>query len=106
MRTLFLGILFLITTATSDTVLLKARYKPAAGTDIEYGQGAIERTEVYHHPVEPTVWLILVDSPGDPAEWQRNLNAVVDPQHGSFTVECATPEEEAAVREGRVAMQR
>jgi len=93
-------------TAMTDDVLLKARYTAVEGTDPEYGQGAIERNEVLHHPLPHLEWLILVEAPGDPAEWQAKLNAAVDPKHGSFVVECASAEEEKAVREGTIAMQR
>ena len=93
-------------TAMHDDVLLKARYTAVKGTDPEYGQGAIERNELRHHPLPHLEWLILVETPGDPAEWQTRLNAAVKPKHGSFTVERASPEEERAVREGRVVMQR
>jgi len=89
-----------------DDVLLKARYTSVEGTDPEYAQGAIERNELRHRPLPHLEWLILVDGPAGPAEWQAKLNAAVDPKHGSFTVECATAEEERAVREGRITMQR
>lgn len=92
--------------AMHDDVLLKARYTAVEGTDIEYGQGAIERNEVLHHPLPHLEWLILVDAPSTPADWQARLNAAVDPKHGSFAVECASAEEEKAVREGKIVMQR
>jgi len=93
-------------TAVHDDVLLKARYTAVEGTDPEYGQGAIERNDLRHHPLPHLEWLILVDAPADAAEWQAKLNASVDPKHGSFVVECATAEEEKAVREGKITMQR
>ena len=93
-------------TAMHDDVLLKARYTPIEGTDPSYGQGAIERNELRHRPLPNLEWLILVDGPADPAEWQTKLNAAVDPKHGSFTVECASAEEERGVREGRITMQK
>ena len=92
--------------AMHDDVLLKARYTAVEGTDPEYGQGAIERNELRHHPLPHLEWLILVEAPGDPSEWQARLNAAVDPKHGSFTVERASAEEEKAVREGRVTLQK
>jgi hypothetical protein len=92
--------------ALHDDVLLKARYIPVAGTDIEYGQGAIERNELSHHPMNDREWLFLVDLPGDPPTWQAKLNATVDPKHGSFVVECPSAEEEEQVRSGRITMQR
>jgi hypothetical protein len=93
-------------TAMHDDVLLKARYIAVEGTDPEYGQGAIERNELRHRPLPHLQWLIFVEAPGDPAEWQAKLNAAVDPKQGSFVVECASEEEEKAVREGKIAMQR
>jgi len=93
-------------TAMPDDVLLKVRYTAVSGTDIEYAQGAIERNDLRHRPLPNLEWLILVERPGDPAEWQTKLNAAVDPKHGSFTVECATAEEEKGVREGRIVMQK
>jgi hypothetical protein len=92
--------------ADNDDVLLKARYIAVKGTDPEYGKEAIERNELPHHPLPHLQWLILVETPGDPAEWQAKLNASVDPRYGSFIVECASAEEEKAVREGRIRMRR
>lgn len=92
--------------AMQDDVLLKARYTIVQGTDPEYGQGAIERNELLHHPLPHLQWLILVPTPGDAADWQAKLNATVDPKHGSFTVEHASGEEERAVREGKITFQR
>lgn len=103
MRTFITIILFLTMT---DTVLLEARYTPVPGSNPEYGQGAIERNDLRHREVEPFVWVILVDSPADPGEWRRKLNAAVDPSHGSFTVERATPAEEEALRSGNIVLQR
>ncbi len=93
-------------TAMHDDVLLKARYTAVKGTDIEYGQGAIERNDLRHRPLPHLEWLILVKGPADPAEWQARLNDTIDPKHGSFTVECASVEEEKAVREGKIVMQK
>ena len=84
--------------------VLKARYIAVEGTDPEYGQGAIERNELRHHPLPHLRWLILVE--GSAEEWQTKLNATVDPKHGSFVVECASAEEEEQVRSGKVTMQR
>jgi hypothetical protein len=90
-----------------DEVLLKARYTAAKGSDPEYGQGAIERNDLRHREIERSVWLFLVDAPGDPAEWQKKLNASVDgPQHGSFTVAPASAEEAEQVRSGKITLQR
>jgi len=99
-------LIILFCLAMNDSVILKARYAQVPGTDIEYGQGAIERCEVLHREIERSVWLIAVDPPGDVAEWQRKLNANVDPKHGAFTVECATSEEVEAVRNGKIVLQR
>ena len=92
--------------ALKDSVILKARYTPVPGTDIEYAQGAIERCDVRHREIARFVWLIAVDPPGDVAEWQAKLNANVDPKHGRFRVECATNEEVEAVRSGTIVLQR
>jgi len=93
-------------TAAHDDVLLKARYIPVKGTDPEYGQEAIERNALRNHSLPHLEWLILVETPGHPAEWQARLNAAVDAKHGSFTVECASADEEKAVREGRIRMRK
>ena len=84
-------------------MLLKARYTPAPGRDVEYGQGAIERNDLRHREVAENVWLIEVEE-GDPTTWERRLNEAA--KHGRFTVECATADEEQAVREGRITLQR
>jgi len=94
---------FIIILAMS--VLLKARYGAVPNTDPEYAQSAIERNELAHREIEHFVWLIQTDE-GDTVEWQRKLNAAVDPKHGSFTVECATAEEEERVRDGTITLQR
>jgi len=86
------------------TVLLKARYTSIPGTDPEYAQGAIERNELAHREIEHFVWVF--EAEGEPEEWERRLNATVDPKHGSFTVECATAEEEEGVRNGTIALQK
>jgi hypothetical protein len=90
----------------SDDVLLKARYTAVKDSDPEYGQGAIERNELRHREVEHFVWLLLVEAPGDPAEWQKKLNASVDGPHGSFTVSRASVEEAEQVRSGKITLQR
>jgi hypothetical protein len=89
-----------------DQVLLKARYTAAKGSDPEYGQGAIERNDLRHREIEHLVWLFLVDAPGDPADWQKKLNASVDGPHGSFTVAPASAEEAEQVRSGKITLQR
>lgn len=90
----------------SDSIILKARYTAVPCTDAEYGQGAIERCELRHREVERFVWLVAVDPPGDAVAWQKRLNAAVDPKHGAFAVECASPEEDEAVRSGKILLQR
>jgi hypothetical protein len=99
-----LTILLLLALHAPEDSVLKARYNAVEGTNPEYGQGAIERNELLHHPLPHLEWLILTDI--TPAELQSKLNAAVDPKHGSFVVECASEEEEKAVRSGKIAMQR
>ncbi len=89
----------------SETCILKARYRPVEGTDIEHGQGAIERNELPHYPLEPVLWLIRVPEPGDPTEWQRRLNTTVDPSLGSFRVEQPTADELRRVEVGEIRFQ-
>ena len=96
-------LLLLALHAPEDTVL-KARYIAVQGTDPEYGQGAIERNELLHHPLPHLQWLILAD--GSAEALQTKLNDAVDPKHGSFVVECASEDEEEAVRSGKITMQR
>ena len=97
-------ILLLLALHAPEDSVLKARYIAVEGTDVEYAQGAIERNELLHHPLPHLQWLIVADV--TPAELQSKLNAAVDPRHGSFVVECASEEEEQAVRSGKIAMQR
>jgi hypothetical protein len=97
-------ILLLLALHAPEDFVLKARYTAVEGTDVEYGQGAIERNELLHHSLPHLQWLIVADV--TPAELQSKLNAAVDPKHGSFVVECASEEEEAAVRSGKITMQR
>ena len=99
-----LTILLLLALHAPEDSVLKARYIAVEGTDPEHGQGAIERNEVLHHPLPHLTWMILADD--TPASLQSKLNASVDPKHGSFVVECASEEEEAAVRSGKMPMQR
>ena len=87
------------------SVLLKARYTAVPGTDPEYAQGAIERCEVRHREISRFVWLFAAEPDGTPGEWQERLNDNVDPKHGRFAVERATPEEEEAVRSGKIVLQ-
>jgi hypothetical protein len=99
-----LTILLLLALHAPEDSVLKARYIAVEGTDPEYGQGAIERSELLHHPLPHLTWLIVADV--TPAELQSKLNAAVDPKRGSFVVECASEEEEKAVQSGKIAMQR
>jgi hypothetical protein len=91
--------------ANEELCTLKARYLAVDGTDIEHGQGAIERNEVPHHPLESVVWLIRVPQPGDPIEWQRRLNVAVDRSLGSFEIEQPTPDELRRVETGEIQFQ-
>ena len=97
-------ILLLLALHAPEDAVLKARYIAVEGTNPEYGQGAIERNELLHHPLPNLQWLILADISAE--DLQERLNDAVDPKHGSFVVECASEEEERAVRSGKVLMQR
>jgi hypothetical protein len=97
-------ILLLLALHAPEDSVLKARYIAVEGTDAEYAQGAIERNELLHHPLPHLEWLILAGV--TPAELQSKLNAAVDSKHGSFVVDCASEEEEKAVRSGKITMQR
>ena len=97
-------LLLLALHAPEDLTVLKARYIAVEGTNPEYGQGAIERNDLLHHPLPNLRWLIVADVSAD--ELQAKLNDAVDPKHGSFLVECASAEEEEEVRSGKVTMQR
>ena len=92
--------------ASDDHCILKARYVAVEGTDIEHGQGAIERNELPHSPLEPVVWLIRVAQPGDAAEWEKRLSASVDPALGSFRVEQPTADEVRRVETGEIRFQK
>jgi hypothetical protein len=93
-------------TAMTTDVLLKARYITVEGTDPEYGQGAIERNELRHHPMPHLEWLILIEAPTSAADLQAKLNGAVDPKHGSFVVEAPSSDEEEEVRSGKIPFQR
>jgi hypothetical protein len=86
-------------------VILRVCYSPVEGTDVEYGQGAIERNELAHAPLTDTTWLIRVDEPSDPREWEKRLNASVDAKHGAFAVEPASAEERARADRGEIRFQ-
>ena len=87
-------------------MILKVRYIAVEGTDIEYGQGAIERNELEHSVLGSSTWLIRVAAPGDPRSWDAKLNATVDPNHGCFRVEQPTEEELRRVESGELAFQK
>ena len=86
--------------------LLKVRYIPIEGTDPEHGQAVVERNQLRQNRLAQFEWLILVEAPGDPAEWQARLNAAADPRQGRFTVDDASPEVVAQARAGRIKFQR
>ena len=90
--------------AGEDT-LLKAFYTPVKGTDPEYGQVAIEKTDLPHREVKRFIWLILVPPPPDADHWQHKLNEAVEEKHGSFRVTRATAEEERLVADGTITFQ-
>ena len=87
-------------------MILKVRYIAVEGTDIEYGQGAIERNELEHSVLGTTTWLIRVAVPGDARAWDAKLNASVDPHHGCFHVEQPTEEELRRVKSGEITFQK
>lgn len=92
-------------TAPRD-LILKARYYPAAGSNVEHGQGAIERNELWHREIEYCVWLIRVEWPGNPREWEKKLTETVYDRNGTFTVEHATAEERRLVESGAIKLQK
>jgi hypothetical protein len=85
-------------------MILRIAYAPIDGTDVEYGQGAVERLGLAHAPLTDTAWLIRVDDP-DRAAWQKRLNEAVDPRHGAFTVDAPDGEELARVERGEISFQ-
>ena len=93
-------------TSEDETILLKAIYTPVEGTSIEYAQGAIEKNDLLHHWIKPSVWLVLVDVPASPEEWQQRLNNAVEPKHGAFRVVLPSADEKEQVRSGTIAFQR
>ena len=92
--------------ATNEMMILKVRYIAVAGTDIEHGQGAIERNELEHCPITPVVWLVRVPEQSDPVEWNRRLDASVDRRSGCFVVERPSEEELKRVTAGELTFQR
>ena len=106
MQLITLMIAGLVSMTDAKDVVLKALYRPVAGSNVEYGQGAIERNDLPHCEVEPNVWFIRVPEPGSCDEWTRRLNAAVESQHGSFEVRPLTAEEQQRVDRGEIAFQR
>jgi len=86
-------------------VILRVTYTPVPETDIEYGQGAIERNELVHYPLTGVTWLIQVPAPGDLEEWRQRLDASVRGQRGTFAVQCPSAEEQARVDRGEIPFQ-
>jgi hypothetical protein len=109
-RTVAVAILCLMISISAlgeeEMMILKVRYIAVEGTDIEYGQGAIERNELEHSVLGSTTWLIRVAPPGDPRTWGAKLNASVDPNHGCFHIEQPTDEELRRVETGEIAFQK
>lgn len=87
-------------------MILKVRYIAVEGTNIEYGQGAIERKELEHGVLDTSNWLIRIAAPGDPRSWEAKLNASVDPNHGCFHIEQPTEEELRRVESGEITFQK
>ncbi len=86
-------------------MILKVRYIAVKGTDIEYGQGAIERNELEHGVLDSSTWLIRI-APSDPRSWEAKLNASVDPNHGCFLIEQPTEEELRGVESDEITFQK
>lgn len=87
-------------------VILKVQYSAVSGSDIEHGQGAIERNELEHCVLGPVTWLIRVPAPADPPGWRRRLDASVDPGLGCFNVDAPSNAELALVEAGELAFQK
>ncbi|HXG57467.1 MAG TPA: hypothetical protein VNL91_00395 [Thermoanaerobaculia bacterium] len=100
-------ICILTTPAMADQqwTIHRVSYTPVEGTDVEYGQGAIERNELVHAPLGPVTWLIRVACGDDAASWEKKLNASVDPKHGSFRVGPPSAEEMRKVERGEIRFQ-
>lgn len=101
----FVVVGFLSLNASAETIVRKALYFPVEGTDVEHGQGAIERNDLPHREVEPNVWFIRVPRPGSCEEWQRRLNASVDRRHGTFQVRELSRAEQERVDRGEIVFQ-
>jgi hypothetical protein len=90
---------------TETPVLLRVTYHATEGSDIEHGQGAIERNELAHCVLAPTRWLIRVPPPGDREEWRTRLDASVSPTLGCFEVEEASEDERIKAERGELHFQ-
>lgn len=104
---LLMTVVFRLAAQTEEKkmMILKVRYVAVEGTDVEYGQGAIERNELEHSVLGPADWLIRVAPPADSRHWNAKLDASVDPNHGCFHVEQPTEEELRRVESGEIAFQ-
>jgi hypothetical protein len=89
----------------SAMIILRVCYTPAAGADVEYGQGAIERNELAHHVLTDVTWLVRVTSPASSEEWQKRLDASVEQRHGRFSVEPASADEQTRAERGEIHFQ-
>ena len=87
------------------TVFLHVSYFPAPESDVEHGQGAIERNELSHAPLTDTTWLIRVSGRTDAAFWEERLNRSADPAHGTFEVDVASCELQERAERGELTFQ-
>ena len=92
-------------TTPSSTIVLKATYVPVAGSDVEHGQGAIERADLPHAIVAENVWFIRVPLPASCEEWTKRLSEIAGAHYGTFEVVELSPEEQARVDRGEVEFQ-
>ena len=86
-------------------MVLKVTYLPTPDSDVEHGQGAIERNELVHAPLTDREWLIRVGADDGARTWQSRLNETVDSKHGMFRVTEPTAEELRRVSAGEIAFQ-
>jgi hypothetical protein len=111
MKRLTLAALFLVLAGpalmadTQDTkTLLRVTYVAQPGSDIEHGQGAIERNELEHCVLGPTEWLIRVPSPASETEWRAKLDAAVT-AFGCFEVQQPSASERERAERGALRFQ-
>ena len=90
--------------AQGSSCVLKAVFHVEAGTDVEHGQGAVERNELPHRPLSDRTWLILVKE-GDALYWQKKLNAALQEGRGFFEVSIPSAEEQRKVDAGEIEFQ-